>query len=53
VVTAAVVCADATVLDTNNDKRGIVANAIVLIRIVISCYNTNFNPWIYTYKYSS
>jgi hypothetical protein len=53
VVTAAVVCADATVLDTNNDKRGIIANAIVLIGIIISCYNTNFNPWIYTYKYNS
>jgi hypothetical protein len=53
VVTAVVVCADANVLDTNNDKRGIIANAIVLIGIIISCYNTNFNPWIYTYKYNS
>jgi hypothetical protein len=51
VVTAAVVCADPTVLDINNDKRGIIIiNVSVLIGMVISCHNTNFNPWIYTYK---
>jgi sulfatase maturation enzyme AslB (radical SAM superfamily) len=46
VVTSAVVCAEDTVLDTNNDKMGIMTNAVILIVIVLFCYNANFNPWI-------
>ena len=45
-ITAAVVCAEDTVLDTNNDKIGIMTNAVILIVIVLFCYNANFNPWI-------
>ena len=51
-ITAAAVCAEDNVLNTNNDKIGIMTNAVILTVIVLFCYNANFNPWICTYKYS-